>query len=79
MPSEDIQQEFERNPLVPLRLRLSSGKVIDIPFSGTAWVRQNTVLIVHPLTAGTAAICGYDFVYLGLIERIEQIVEPSAA
>lgn len=79
MLKEDIQQELEREPFVPLRLHLSSGKVIDIPYSGTAWVRQNTLLIVHPLARHTAAIGGYDVIYLGLIERIEQLGEPSAA
>ena len=79
MLKEGIQQELERHPFVPLRLHLSSGKIIDIPYSGTAWVRQNTLLIVHPLAPHTVAIGGYDVIYLGLIERIEQIGEPSAA
>ncbi|HEY7089882.1 MAG TPA: hypothetical protein VH518_17425 [Tepidisphaeraceae bacterium] len=79
MSSEDVQQELERDPFVPLRLHLSSGQTTQIMSAGTAWVRQNTLLIVHPLTRGGAAIGGYDVIALRLIERIEQIRETSAA
>ena len=79
MIPEDIQQELDRQPFVPLRLHLSRGKTIDIPYPGTAWVRRNTLLIVHPLSPHTSAIGGYDVVYLGLIERIESQPEPSTA
>jgi hypothetical protein len=79
MTSEDVRQELERNPFVPLRLHLSSGKTVDIPYAGTAWVRQNTLLVVHPLSRGSAAIGQYDVIALRLIERIEQVPETSAA
>lgn len=75
MPSEDMKQELERTPFVPLRIHLSSGQVIDIRYQGTAWVRQNTVVIVHPLARGSAAIGNYDVIALRLIERIEQVEE----
>jgi hypothetical protein len=73
MTSEDVLQELQREPFVPLRLHLSSGKTMDIPYPNTAWIRQNTILIVHPLHAGTQAIGNYDVIALRLIERIEQI------
>jgi hypothetical protein len=79
MTSEDVQQELERQPFVPLRLHLSSGTTIDIAYSGIAWVRQNALLIVHPVARGSAAIGNYDVVALRLIERIEQVRESSAA
>jgi hypothetical protein len=79
MTSEDMRQELERQPFVPLRLHLSSGQKIEIPYMGTAWVRQNTLLIVHPLAPGSAAIGNYDVIALRLIERIEQMRESSAA
>ena len=79
MPSEDVRQELERQPFVPLRLHLASGQIISIPYSGTAWVRQNTLLIVHPLARDSAAIGGYDVIALRLIERIEPLNETSAA
>ena len=79
MTSGDIRQELERDSFVPLRLHLSSGKTIDIQYPGTAWIRQNTLLIVHPLRRGTQEIGGYDVAALRLIERIEQLRESSAA
>ena len=79
MTSEDVKQELERDPFVPLRLHLASGKTIDVPFPNTAWVRQNTLVIVHPLRRGTVEIGNYDVVALRLIERIEQLNEANAA
>jgi hypothetical protein len=79
MTTEDMQQELERQPFIPLRLHLASGKALDIPFSGTAWVRQNTLLVVHPIAPHSAQIGNYDVISLRLIERIEQIRETSAA
>ena len=72
MTTEDVKQELERRPFVPLRLHLAIGQKIDIPYEGTAWVRQNTLLIVHPLQRGSATIGNYDVIALRLIERIEQ-------
>jgi len=79
MTTEDVRQELERDPFVPLRLHLPSGKTLDIRYAGTAWIRQNTLLIVHPLRRGTQEIGSYDVVALRQIERIEQLSETSAA
>jgi hypothetical protein len=73
MTSEDVLQELERQPFSPIRLHLSSGQRIDVKFASTAWVRQNTLLVVHPLRTGTQAIGNYDVIALRLIERIEPI------
>src|SRR5215212_111489 len=77
MTTEDLRQEIERDPFLPLRLHLSSGKTIDVEYPNSAFVRQNTVLIVHRLAAGSAAIGNYDVIALRLIERIEQLEEGS--
>jgi len=79
MTSEDIRQDLERHPFTPLRLHLSSGKTVEVLYPSTAWVRQNTLLVVFPLRAGTQEIGNYDVIALRLIERIEQIGEPAAA
>jgi hypothetical protein len=79
MTTEDLRQEVEREPFVPLRLHLSSGKTIDIEHPNSAFVRQNTVLIVHRLAPRSAAIGNYDVVALRLIERIEQVDEGTGA
>jgi hypothetical protein len=78
MTSEDVLQEIERQPFSPIRLHLSSGQTIDVKFASTAWVRQNTLLVVHPLRPGTQAIGNYDVIALRLIERIEPI-SPNGA
>ena len=79
MTSEDMLRELERQPFVPLRLHLAGAKIMEILYSGTAWVRQSTLLVVHPLARNTSAISNYDVISVGLIDRIEQIGEPSAA
>jgi hypothetical protein len=73
MTSEDVLQELERQPFAPVRFHLSSGQTIDVKYASTAWVRQNTLLIVHPLRSGTQAIGNYDVTSLRLIERIEPL------
>lgn len=79
MTSEDVKQELDREPFVPLRLHLSSGNTVEIPYPNTAWVRKSTLLVVHPLRRGTHEIGEYDVVALRLIEHIEQLSETSAA
>ena len=71
MTGEDLKREIERQPFVPLRLHLASGQRVDVEYPDSAFVRQNTVLIVHRLAPGSAAIGAYDVVALRLIERIE--------
>ena len=78
MTSEDLKQELERQPFIPIRLHLARGNAMDIPYSGTAWLRQNTLVIVHPLARGSVEIGNYDVIALRLIERIEQIREHLA-
>jgi hypothetical protein len=73
MTSEDVLQELEREPFIPLRLHLSSGQRINIEYPNSASVRQNTLLIVHRLAPGTQAIGNYDVIALRLVDRIEQL------
>ncbi|MCL2648652.1 MAG: hypothetical protein FWD61_16885 [Phycisphaerales bacterium] len=78
MTSEDMLQELEREPFIPLRLHLSSGKVMDIEYPSSAFVRQNTLLIMHRLRANTLAIGNYDVIALRLIERVETLAASNA-
>jgi hypothetical protein len=77
MTSQDIQQELDREPFVPLRLHLASGQKINIEYPNSAFVRQNTLLIVHRLAPRTHAIGNYDVVPLQLIERIELLGDQA--
>jgi hypothetical protein len=72
MTTEDVKQELDRDPFVPLRLHLASGQKVDVSYPNTAWIRQDTLLIVHPLAPGTHAIGNYEVIALRLIERIQQ-------
>jgi hypothetical protein len=73
MTTEDMLQELEREPFAPLRLHLASGKSVDIDDPGSAFVRQNTLLLVHRLAPHSQAIGNYDVIALRLIERIDQL------
>jgi hypothetical protein len=70
MTSEDVKQELEREPFVPLRLHLASGKQVDIEYPNSAFLRQNTLVFVHRLARNTVAIGDYDVIALRLIERM---------
>ena len=77
MTPEDVNQELDREQFVPLRLHLSSEQKIEIEYPNSAFVRQNTLLMVHRLAPRTHAIGNYDVVALRLIERIEQVGNGS--
>ena len=79
MTTEDVKQEIERDPFIPLKLHLASGQKIAIEYPNSSFVRQNTLLVVHRLEHGTAEIGNYDVIALRLIERIEQVSKSSAA
>jgi hypothetical protein len=72
MTSQDIKAELEKDPFVPLRLHLVSGKTIDVPFPSAAWVLQISVLVFQNVQQGSQSASGYDVVALRNIERIEQ-------
>jgi hypothetical protein len=73
MTTEDLKQELERHPFVPLRLHLSSGAKMDIKYPNSAYVQQNTLLALERLAPGSAQIGRYDVISLRLIERSEQV------
>jgi len=73
MTAEDLNQELERDPFVPLRLHLSSGQKIEIEYPNSAFVRQNTLLVVHRLAPRSPMIGNYEVIALRLVERIEQM------
>jgi hypothetical protein len=73
MTRHEIEEELEREPFVPLRLHLASGKTLVIKYPNTAWLRQNSLLIVFPVSARSSLIGKYDVIALPLIEKVEQI------
>ena len=74
MTHEDVRSELEKYPFTPLRLHLVSGKIIEIPVQGQAWMLQNAIMIVpQPKGAGMSQEEGYDIVALRNIERLERL------
>jgi len=71
MTSEDVRSELERVPFLPIRLHLVSGKTIDVPASGTAWMLQNFVIVFQNPRIHSR----YNMLALRNIERIEQVPE----
>ena len=78
MTSEDLRQELDRDLFVPLRLHLSSGKTMEIEYPDSAFLRQNTLLVVHRIRPRTHEIGNYDVVALRLIERVETLATSSS-
>ena len=78
MTIEDMKQELEREPFVPLRLHLVSGKVMDIEYPNSVFLRQSTLIIMHRLRPKTQEIGNYDVVALQQIERVETLAPTNA-
>jgi len=68
MTSEDVRSELEKNPFVPIRLHMVSGRSVDVLNNGMAMLLQNAVLVFHPPPNE-----GYDIIALRNIEMFEQL------
>ena len=73
MAPKKLQQEIEREPFVPIRLHLSSGKTVDLPHAGAAWPLSYGLMVFHGTTPGRKWATGYDVINYRLIERVEQL------
>jgi hypothetical protein len=74
MTAKEMEAELTREPFVPLRLHLVSGKSVEVPRAGVAWLMQNAVLVFQNAKVGRAMVDGYDVIALRNIERVEQRV-----
>lgn len=73
MTSKDVEAELERDPFVPIRIHLVSGKPIEVPSQGVAFPMQNALLILQRRQPGRVRLDGYDVVSFRNMERIEQL------
>ncbi|HYE17184.1 MAG TPA: hypothetical protein VEA69_02005 [Tepidisphaeraceae bacterium] len=78
MTSKDIEAELERDPFIPIRLHMVSGKTLDIPGPGVAFPMQNALLVLQRRQPGRVRLDGYDVVSFRNIERIEQLHSESS-
>jgi hypothetical protein len=67
--SEEVRAEIEKLPFVPFRLHMVSGKTVDVVSDGSAWMLQNSVMILQDPHSHQR----YDVLSLRNIERIEQL------
>jgi hypothetical protein len=72
MTGEEIRSEVEREPFVPFRLHLVSGKTFDVTAMATVLTLRNSVLILTPPVDG-ADEGEYIIIALRNIERIERL------
>ena len=74
MTAVDLESELEKNPFIPLRLHLVSGKTLTVHSPNAAWILQNTVMLLRGNKPGKYSGEGYDTVALANIERVEQLI-----
>ena len=74
MTEENLRDELNRDPFVPVRLHLASGKTVDINRQGVAWPLSNRLLIFINAAARGVGAENYDIVSYQNIERIQPLV-----
>jgi hypothetical protein len=67
--SEDVRSEIDKQPFLPFRLHLVSGKTIDVIAEGRAWMLRNAIMILQEPRSHSR----YDVVALRNVERLEQL------
>jgi len=72
MTETELIDELEKEPFMPFRLHLVSGKTLDVRAPGLAHPLRNALLILRN-PAGSVRSEGYDVVGYANIERIEQL------
>jgi hypothetical protein len=73
MTEEELEAEIEKEPFVPFRLRLLSGKTVDVMAANAAHTLHDSVLVLKNPTIGTPRAVGYDVLAYRHIERIERL------
>jgi hypothetical protein len=79
MQKEDVRRELSQNPFVPLRLHISDGRTVDVPFPNVVHMLGYGVLVLIGLREGTHQADGYDRFMFEQIDRIETMPARSPA
>jgi len=72
MRRSDIQDEIDKEPFMPFRLHLASGKSVDVRIADAATVLTSAICVMHPRRQPDDDP-GYDLISIRNIERLEQL------
>jgi hypothetical protein len=73
MERPDIEAVLRREPFVPLRIHLTDGRKLDVPFQHVVVFQGDGVLVFKGVKKpGSHVATGFEFVAYGRIDRIEQ-------
>lgn len=73
---EKLEKLLRRQPFQPIRIRLTDGRVFNIPYRGMTLVADSYMNIGIPITEGPFPICDHtEHVPFKLIDQIEESVE----
>jgi hypothetical protein len=70
MTRKEVEEELNRDPFVPFRLHLVSGKSLDVNASGEGWMLEESILITRRRKNREPS---YNVVALVAIERLERL------
>jgi hypothetical protein len=71
MTEKELATELQRNPFVPFRLHMVSGKTIDVLAPHAAWTLSHSLLVFRNPSINSSHAEGYDVLGYDNIERIE--------
>jgi hypothetical protein len=71
MTENELIAELDKEPFLPFRLHMVSGKVFDVLAPNAAHPLKNSLLILRNPILGTRRAEGYDVISYQNIERIE--------
>lgn len=76
MTSEDVLQELEREPFVPIRLNLTDGTKVDIQNPGLSFVNNLALYLARTDRPNSRLAADFRLISLRHIVSVEQI-EPG--
>ena len=73
MTEAELIAELTRDPFVPFRVHLVSGKTVDVLGPNAAHTLAHSLLVLSNPTLGSPRAEGYDVIAYANIERLERL------
>lgn len=73
MTEQELAEELDRDPFIPFRIHMVSGKTLEVLGSNVAHRLNGSLLVLRNPTLGTSRAEGYDVLAYANIERIERL------